>query len=139
LNGVGLVGSDVTAEQEVMGLTGEAVASIDGLRYVFAGRPETEQRFWTKLTYGEPPIVGTTYPNATKAFLSGLVEIVYTPGSTEALPYLKPGIDAICELVKTGDSLRWNRLRVFDNLAGVRLMLVRQIESGTIMRGTINQ
>jgi len=132
-NGVGLVGADVTEEQEVLGLIGEAVATLDRLRYVLAGRPETEQRFWTKLKYGEPPLVGTTYPNATRAFFNGFVHIAYTPGSTEALPYLKPEIDAICELVQSGDSLRENNLKIFkDNIAPVKLMLVRQAESATI-------
>lgn len=131
--GIGLVGADVTEEQEVLGLRGESVAAIDGLRYVLAGRPETEQRFWTKLEYGELPVIGTTYPNATRMFFRGRVQIAYTPGSTEILPYRKPEIDAICELVQTGESLRQNGLKVFkDNIAPVNLMLVRQIESGTI-------
>jgi ATP phosphoribosyltransferase len=136
LGGVGLVGADVTAEQEVMGLTGEAVASIDGLRYALAGRPETEQRFWTKLKYGEPPIVGTTYPNVVRTFFRGRVEVLYTPGSAEVLPYLRPEVDAIGELVRTGGSLRANGLKVFmDNIASVALMLVRPIEFDTIKKG----
>lgn len=132
-NGVGLVGADVTAEQEVMGLRGEAVACITGLRYALAGRPETAERFWTKLRDFGRPLVGTTYPNATRAFFGGLVEITYTPGSTEVLPYLRPEVDAICELVRTGDSLTQNGLTIFqDNLAPVKLMLVRPSESDTI-------
>lgn len=131
--GVGLVGADVTEEQEVMGLTGEAVASINGLRYVLAGRPETRERFWTKLKYGELPLIGTTYPNATRMFFRGRVQIAYTPGSTEVLPYRKPEIDAICELVQSGESLRQNGLVIFkDDIAPVNLMLVRPSESGTI-------
>ncbi len=135
-DGIGLVGTDVTEEQQVMGLTGTAVATINGLRYALAGRPEKEQGFWAKLHYGERPLIGTTYPNATRAFFGALVEITYTPGSTEALPYLRPEVEAICELVQTGDSLRENGLTIFrDNIAPVKLMLVQQNDSGTIMEG----
>lgn len=131
--GVGLVGADVTEEQQVLGLTGKAVATIAGLRYAWAGRPEIEKRFWTKLKYGDRPLVGTSYPNATRIFFRGQVDISYTPGSAEALPYRKPEIDAICELVQTGNSLRQNGLTIFsDNIAPVSLMLVRAIESDTI-------
>lgn len=116
-----------------MGLIGEAIASIDGLRYVLAGRRETEDRFWTKMKFSEPPLIGTTYPNATRAFFNGRVQLMYTPGSTEVLPYLRPEVDAICELVQSGDSLRENNLKIFkDDIAPVKLMLVRQAESATI-------
>lgn len=127
------MGSDVTAEQDVFGLTGEAVTTINGLRYAWAGLRQTEERFWTKLKYGELPLVGTSYPNATRSLFRGRVQIAYTPGSTEVLPYLQPEVDAICELVRTGDSLRQNGLTIYrDNLSPVKLMLVHTIGSATI-------
>ena len=127
------MGSDVTAEQETTGLQGARVAKIKDLRYMLLGLPEGEARLWAKAKMGEPPTIGSTYPNATRAFFGGRVNVEYIEGSAEAWPYLLPQLDAICELGRTLASQRENGLTIIrDWLAPVSLTVVSQLESGTI-------
>lgn len=127
------MGSNVCAEQDLSDLNGEAVTAVNGLRYAIAGRAATRQRLRYKLLEGLPPVIGTSYPNATRAFFDGNVVVKFVKGSTEVLPYLLPEVDGICDLVETGNSLRENGLEMFmDNVAPVNLILLRQPESVTI-------
>ena len=134
LGGVGLVGSDVCAEQDMRGIIGKKVAPIEGLRYALAGKAETEDRLKAKLQNGLKPVIGTSYPVVTRALFRDQVIIKYIPGSTEALPELLPEVDGIVDLVKSGNTLRENNLKIFiDDLARVNLMLIRVNESATII------
>ncbi|HSX05204.1 MAG TPA: hypothetical protein VLF69_01930 [Candidatus Saccharimonadales bacterium] len=129
---MGLVGADVTEEQAVMGLMGEAVAGLNGLRFVLAGRPGGRQRYWEKVRgLIRRPVVGTSYPTITKQLL-GFVDIKYMEGSIEAMPDMYPEVEAICDVARTGETIRQNGLEIWQDLAPVQLMLVRQAESDTI-------
>ena len=129
LGGIGLVGSDVCAEQDISDLQSRVVAMVPGLRYALVGRETQRNRLETKLRNGLRPVIGTAYPAATRTFFNNNVTIKFMRGSTEVLPYLLPEIDGVVELVRSGETLRQNNLAVFaDSLAPVGLALLRPQE-----------
>ena len=124
--GIGFVGSDVTSEIDAQGLQTKAICVVSGLRYALLAKPDSADATRRKFVTGEPLVIGTSYP-IMAAELLGEATIIgkLRHGSIEGLPWRFPWLDAIFELVRSGDSAVANGLSVVaDDLATVSLMKI---------------
>lgn len=124
--GIGLVGSDRMLKDPRDGVmtVGEDVP-IPDLRFAVAGVPERKDTYFQKLEQREPQCIGTSYPALARRMYPAGSWIVTAGGSVEALPYLVNGMDAIVELVRSGESLRQNGLTIYeDNVLSVNLQVL---------------
>jgi ATP phosphoribosyltransferase len=124
--GIGLVGSDRMLKESRDGVmtVGEGVP-IPDLRFAVAGVPERKDTYLRSLQQGEPQRIGTSYPELARRMYPAGSWIVTAGGSVEALPYLVDNMDAIVELVRSGESLRQNGLTIYeDNVLSVDLQVL---------------
>jgi ATP phosphoribosyltransferase len=136
----GLVGSDAVEEGFIDRFNGpspiraELVAAIRGLRFALATTGGKLDKVKSKFEKGEPFTIVTSYPNIARFALGGCgAQVVdlwgedkVPLGGIETYPDQYPyKVDAIFELVRSGDSLRDNGLEIIaDNLMDVDLMMV---------------
>jgi ATP phosphoribosyltransferase len=133
----GLVGSDVLSERPASGLTVETLESIvndraQKLRFALATRAVDLTDIWAKINQGEPLCIATSYPKTATRELSkiGITAVMndrtIRPGNIEPkLWTLEDEVDAIFELVQSGDSLNiYEATPVIDNILAVNLTKV---------------
>ncbi len=125
---IGFIGSDSFGE-----LTDRAQASLNfrpladmAVRFALASPKGNCKNVQKKLELGDTINVATSYPRATKSFVGQIgvpFKIVTSPrGSIEALPFVRNDVDAVIDLVKSGDTLRANGLNIVaDNLGKVAI------------------
>jgi len=124
--GMGFVGSDrmLKDSRDGVRVAGESVP-IPDLRFTVAGLPERKDMYFWKQQEREPQLIGTSYPALAQRMYPAGSRIVTAGGSVEALPYLVDGMDAIVELVQSGESLRQNGLTIYeDNILPVELQVL---------------
>ena len=128
----GLVGSDLMEEIEYP-LEAESLMPIENLRFAVATSLDKLDQTTTKMRSNEPLVIATSYPNTAKREMGKLGIIVefnarsIQPGGIEALPEQYGEVDAIFDLVRSGDTLRANKLGIIeDDISSVNLMLVRK-------------
>ena len=140
IGALGLAGSDALTENPVPGARSETLLPIvndrgQPLRFVLAAcdTRQAVRRVESKIANNEPLRVATSYPNTAvrdlqeKLGINSLVPAVgRQTGGIEAVPWQYPDeIDAIFELVLSGDSLRDNELRIIeDDITSVDLCKV---------------
>lgn len=124
--GIGLVGSDRMLKDSREGVrTMEESLPIPDLRFAVAGVPERKETYLQKLQRCEPQTIGTSYPALARRMYPAGSWIVTASGSVEALPYLVNNLDAIVELVRSGESLQQNGLTIYeDNVLPVNLQVL---------------
>lgn len=134
----GLVGSDVIKESPQSGVTCVPIMPVMGadgrrLRFGLATLNETGRldRLNSKIRNNEAISIGTSYPNTAIRELAAIgvratLSAKYIePGCIEALPKQYPEIDAVFELVQSGDSLAQNGLKlVIDEINFIDLMKI---------------
>lgn len=122
--GIAFMGSDNFAElsrQESAGLAFEPVA-LNGARFALQVRRDRAGEF----DAGRMLRVATSYPAVTRRALGRTgrpfaVELV-VGGSVEAMPYLDPAINAVVDIVQSGETARANGLAILeDNLERVEI------------------
>jgi len=128
----GLVGSDLMDETDYA-LMSESVCVVSNLRFALATSLDKSERTLSKIRYNEPITIGTSYPNTAMREMGkiGMIGQMNSrsvqPGGIEALPQEYPEIDAIFDLVRSGDTVRDNNLVIIeDDIRSVNLMLVRR-------------
>ncbi|HSH18594.1 MAG TPA: hypothetical protein VK978_04375 [Candidatus Saccharimonadales bacterium] len=122
-DGLGFMGNDTFIEIEKStreGLVYQPVATTAS-RFVLAAVKGKDL-----LPSPTPLRIATSYPEVARmSLLTAGVNcgsVLKMGGSVEAAPYIDPTIDAIFDIVETGDTLRENGLEiVFDNLAPVKV------------------
>lgn len=124
----GLAGSDVLREVPRSDIDTQYAAPIRGLRFALATSVQKADSALDKLANQEPLIIGSSYPNTARRTMGRLVLVSsrgVQGGGIESLPDQYKEIDAIFELVRSGDSLRANNLVVIeDYIETVSLMTV---------------
>jgi ATP phosphoribosyltransferase len=130
----GLIGSDYIDETGY-NVSTETALPIVRLRFALATSETKKDRTIAKIKSGEPLTIGTSYPNTAIREMAniGLVGLFgprsIQPGGIESLPQEYSEIDAIFELVRSGNSIRNNELVILqDNIKSVDLMLVTKAE-----------
>lgn len=127
-----LVGSDAVGEVDLQGATTEKLEPVPGLRFALAVIAARAMTIESKIRAGEPMCIGTSYPQTALRVLGDVgvnafvTERSLAKGGVEALPWQPElGVDAIVDLVQTGESLRQNGLVIIrDELETVDLLKV---------------
>lgn len=128
---IALLGSDVVDEYPVPGIDRENIGDVNNLRFVLAAKQEFDATN-EELLLNSKIRIGTSYPRTASAVLERvgicpiLDERAIVEGGVESLPW-QPilGVDAIFELVQSGESLCQNNLRIVrDDLHRVELLKV---------------
>ncbi len=126
----GFVGSDLLEETEY-NVSTELLFPVQNLRFAIATLPTKQDRYESKVRNNEPLVIATSYPNTAQremgkvGILTEFNERSVQQGGIEALPKEYPEVDAIFDLVRSGDTIRDNGLVIIeDDIRSVNLMLV---------------
>lgn len=135
-DGMGFMGTDIWGElpySERQKCWFLQVAETS-LRLAFLTTEEKIKPFKTKIGTREPAsvLIATTYPEGARIALNSLtlaipwrrpqVEIMNINGSIEGAPKMFPGVDAVYDIIDSGQTAEDNGLRVvYDNQAQVSL------------------
>lgn len=119
-------------ETELENVDIERLEPVTGLRFALAGIAERAVAIERKLGAGEPLCIGTSYPRTALRTLGSIGANAYVTekslarGGVEALPWQPElGVEAIVDLVQTGNSIRQNGLVILrDELEVVDLLKV---------------
>lgn len=125
---IGFMGSDTYQEltdKAQVGLNFKPLADI-AVRFALACPSGNVEAVQKKIEQGETINVATSYPRTTKSFVAQLgspLRVVASPrGSVEAMPFVRSDIEAVVDLVKSGDTLRANGQEiVVDDLGRVAI------------------
>ncbi len=126
-----IVGSDSVSEYAPKGDC-EPLEPVADLRFALIATSQRVRSVRSKARAGEPLRIGTSYPKTAGAVLASvgvnavMDERTIVSGGVESLPWQpERGVDALFELVQSGESLRQNRLEIVaDGLALVSLVKV---------------
>lgn len=140
IGALGLAGSDALNESPVLGASSETLLPIvndrgQPLRFVLAtcATRQAVRRVESKIANNEPLRVATSYPNTAirdlqeKLGIDSFIPAVgRQTGGIEAVAWQFPDeVDAVFELVQTGDSVRDNGLQIIeDDITSVDLCKV---------------
>lgn len=119
---IGFMGSDRygeldDAEQEWLRFVPLAETAI---RFALATSENKVARLANKQSSGESIVVATSYPKAVDRQFGALAIPLVLGGSLESKPQLIGRVDAIYDVVHTGNTIRANNLKiVMDNLGSV--------------------
>lgn len=119
-------------ERDLLNAKTEVLEPVAGLRFALASVASQVMAIEAKLQWGEPICIGTSYPRQALRALGQIGANAYVTersmatGGVEAMPWQPElGVDAIVDLVQTGNSLRQNGLIVIrDELISVDLLKV---------------